>query len=82
MEKFSDRATYKGIVLIGNFPPVVGKDFLCKGQKLKGPTNSKRKGAGLFYRPTWKLLFRVWGLGLEVLSQSVFGTRHAWRQEI
>ena len=26
--KFSDRATYQGIVLIGNLPPVVGKDFL------------------------------------------------------
>ena len=49
--KFSDRTTHKGMVLIGNFPPVIGKDFLCKGQKLKGSTNSKRRGAGVFYRP-------------------------------
>ena len=52
----SDRTTYKGIVLIGIFPPVIGKDFLGKGQKLKGPTNSKRRGAGSFYRPIWILL--------------------------
>ena len=26
--KISDRTTYKGMVLIGNFPPVIGKDFL------------------------------------------------------
>ena len=27
-KKFSDRATYQGIVFIGNFPPVMSKDFL------------------------------------------------------
>ena len=27
MKKSSDRTTYKGIVLIGNFPPVIGEDF-------------------------------------------------------
>ena len=27
-EKSSDRTTYKGIILIGNFPPVIGKDLL------------------------------------------------------
>ena len=41
--KFSDRTTYKGMVLIGDFPPVIGKDFFERDKNLRDPP-------GLFYR--------------------------------
>ena len=43
---------YSRKAVIGNFPPVIGEGFFMKGTKLKGLTNSKRRGAGLIYLPT------------------------------
>ena len=56
MEKFSDRATYKGIVLIGDFPPVIGKDFYERDKNLRGPPILSEEARGYFTVPLgWQL---------------------------
>ena len=50
--KFPLTGVYSRKAVLGNFPPVIGEGFLCKGQNLRSPPILNKEAQGHFAVPT------------------------------